>query len=262
MNEKMKTKKCIICNTRKGKRFCVKEDDYICSKCCGLIRDPQLCPNDCPYFGSLTEKKGKEELPLYKVLMTTPKGSRSIVVAREKENGNLQFISVLVDEWKMGLKDCFGGFDVPKKEFNKFAMQAKYVNADLDECKAKIKRGILIAETLGLKLPRDFREFKRILGDLDSIELTGSLYKCFECGKGDLTEEEVEQIKEVTLRDVAAGVCGTEAETMIYFMCDECKGKEEVEANKERALAEAAKVRRGRDKRSRYRRSRYRRESV
>ncbi len=77
-----------------------------------------------------------------------------------------------------------------------------------------------------------------------------------------MTEEEVEQIKEVTLRDVAAGVCGTEAETLIYFMCDKCKGKEEVEANKERALAEAAKVRRGRDKRSRYRRSRYRRESV
>lgn len=258
----MKAKNCVICNIRKGKRFCVKEEDYICSKCCGLIRDPQLCPNDCPYFGSLTEKKGQEELPIYKVLMTTPKGSRSIVVAREKENGNIQFISTLVDEWKMGLKDCFGSYDIQKKEFNRFVgMQPQYADANLDECKEKIKRGILIAETLGLKLPREFSKFKRILGDLDSIELTGSLYKCFDCGKADLTDAEVEAIKEVTLRDVAAGDCGSESETMLYFVCDDCKGKEECEgeSNEERALAEAAKARRGRDKRSRYRRSRDRR---
>jgi hypothetical protein len=194
--------------------------------------------------------------------MTTPKGSRSIVVAREKENGNIQFISTLVDEWKMGLKDCFGSYDIPKKEFNRFVgMQPQYADANLDECKEKIKRGILIAETLGLKLPREFSKFKRILGDLDSIELTGSLYKCFDCGKADLTDAEVEAIKEVTLRDVAAGDCGTESETMIYFVCDDCKGKEECEgeSNEERALAEAAKARRGRDKRSRYRRSRDRR---
>jgi len=34
----------------------------------------------------------------------------------------------------------------------------------------------------------------------------------------------------VTLHDVAAGVCGTEDETMIFFVCDKCRGeKEEVE---------------------------------
>ena len=221
-------KKCVICNIRKGKRFCVKEDDFVCSKCCGLIRDPQLCPNDCQYLFSETEKKKAGELPLYRVLMTTPKGSRSILVAREKENGKLQFISVLVDEWKMGLKDCFGEHDLSKKEFGKLvAMQPDYcADANLNECKEIIKRGILIAETLGLRIPREFREFKYILGDLDTVEVTGSLYKCFECGKGDLPDEIVEQIKEVTLHDVAAGVCGTEDETMLYFVCDKCKGKE------------------------------------
>jgi len=226
----MKTKNCVICNIRKGKRFCVKEDDFVCSKCCGIIRDPQLCPNDCPYLFSVTEKKKAGEWPLYRVLMTTPKGSRSIVVAREKENGKLQFISVLVDEWKMGLKDCFGEHDIPKKEFDKLvAMQPDYADANLNECKEIIKRGILIAETLGLRIPREFREFKYILGNLDNVEVTGSLYKCFECGKGDLPDEIVEQIKEVTLHDVAAGVCGTEDETMLYFVCDKCKGEEEGE---------------------------------
>ncbi len=30
-------------------------------------------------------------------------------------------------------------------------------------------------------------------------------------------------IKEVTRHDTAAGVCGTPDETMIYFVCDECR---------------------------------------
>jgi len=223
-----KAKNCVICNVRKGKRFCVKENDFICSRCCGLIRDTQLCPNDCPYLGSLIEKKETGELPIYKVLMTTPKGSRSIIVAREKENENLQFVSFMVDEWKMGLKDCFGNYDISKREFNKLvARMPQYADADIDECKEIIKRGIIIAETLSLKIPREFREFKHILGDLDKVEVKGSLYKCFECGKGDLPDEIVEQIKEVTLRDVAAGVCGTEDETMIFFVCDKCRGEKE-----------------------------------
>ena len=62
-----------------------------------------------------------------------------------------------------------------------------------------------------------------ILGDLDNVKAEGSLYKCFKCGKGELSDEEVELIKEITRHDVAAGVCGTPAETMAYFVCDECK---------------------------------------
>jgi hypothetical protein len=237
-----KAKKCVICNARKGKRFCVKENDFICSRCCGLIRDPQLCPNDCPYIGSLTEKEEASKLPLYKVLMTKPKGSRSIFVTREKEDGYLQLLSVLVDEWKMGLKDCFGSDDVSKEEFDKIvARQPLFVSADLNKCKEIIKRGMLIAETLGLRIPREFEEFKYILGDLDSVEVTGSLYKCFKCGKEDLSDEIVEQIKEVTLDDVAAGVCGTEDETRIYFVCDKCKRKEEM-----RKMRRARRMRRGR----------------
>jgi hypothetical protein len=234
-----KSEKCVICNFRKGKRFCVKENDFICSRCCGLIRDTQLCPSDCPYISSLTEKKEKGELPIYKVLMTTQKGSRSILVAREKENGNLQFISALVDEWKMGLKDCFGEHDVSKKEFNKLvARMPQYADAELNECREIIKRGILVVEAIGLKIPKEFRVFKYLLGDLDKVEVTGSLYKCFECGKGDLPDEIVEQIKEVTLHDVAAGVCGTGKETMIYFVCDKCKREKEKEEEVEEVVEE------------------------
>ena len=44
-----------------------------------------------------------------------------------------------------------------------------------------------------------------------------------------MPDEIVEQIKEVTRHDVAAGVCGTEKETMIYFVCDKCKREKEEE---------------------------------
>ncbi|MFQ6137386.1 MAG: hypothetical protein ACE5PM_09445, partial [Candidatus Hydrothermarchaeales archaeon] len=60
-------------------------------------------------------------------------------------------------------------------------------------------------------------------GDMDGIEVGGSLYKCFECGKGELSEEVVETIKEVTRRDMRSGVCGTPEETMIFFVCEDCK---------------------------------------
>ncbi len=30
-------------------------------------------------------------------------------------------------------------------------------------------------------------------------------------------------IKEVTAHDMAAGVCGTPAEAMVYFVCDKCR---------------------------------------
>ncbi len=92
-----------------------------------------------------------------------------------------------------------------------------------------------------MRIPGEFEEFSYILGDLDSVEVTGSLYKCFKCGKEDLSDEIVEQIKEVTLDDVAAGVCGTEDETRIYFVCDKCKRKEEM-----RKMRRARRMRRGR----------------
>ncbi|MBN2207973.1 MAG: hypothetical protein JW759_01570 [Candidatus Coatesbacteria bacterium] len=42
--------KCVICEQRKGKRFCPLKDAMICSQCCGLIQTEGNCPEDCPFL--------------------------------------------------------------------------------------------------------------------------------------------------------------------------------------------------------------------
>jgi hypothetical protein len=185
------------------------------------------CPDDCVYLEPLIlkEREKKGELPLYKVMKTTGEGSHAVIVAREKPNGNLQYINVLVDAWKMGLKDCFGSHNIPKLEFYNMVEGAgePYVDYGLDEALWLIKHGLRIAREVGTPVPDKFKEFEYILGDMGGIEVGGSLYKCFRCGRGELTEGEVEKIKEVAKRDMDAGVCGTPDETMIYFTCSDCK---------------------------------------
>lgn len=41
--------KCKFCE-RKGKRFCKRENGYICSRCCGEQRDLMECPPECDYL--------------------------------------------------------------------------------------------------------------------------------------------------------------------------------------------------------------------
>ena len=43
--------KCSKCHERKGKRYCAALGDYLCSLCCGLLREKELhCPQDCTFL--------------------------------------------------------------------------------------------------------------------------------------------------------------------------------------------------------------------
>ena len=45
--------KCILCNQRKGKRFCPAKNTSICAQCCGEKRVIEIdCPPDCVYLNS------------------------------------------------------------------------------------------------------------------------------------------------------------------------------------------------------------------
>ncbi len=166
-----------------------------------------------------------ECLPIYKCWITRPEGSRIAVISRVKPNGNYEMVSILIDEWKMGLKDAFGNFDLPKEQLDEYIYEGDFREANIEECKKLIKRGILIAKNLGLMLPKKYEQFKEIIGNISDIVISGSLYKCYACGENDLSEETISLIKEVTLKDVKKGVCGTPQETKIYFTCDGCKEK-------------------------------------
>ncbi|NOR53785.1 MAG: hypothetical protein GQ536_06835 [Candidatus Aminicenantes bacterium] len=43
--------KCSKCKKRKGKRYCVALGDYLCSLCCGLLREKKIhCPQNCSFL--------------------------------------------------------------------------------------------------------------------------------------------------------------------------------------------------------------------
>lgn len=55
--------KCILCNSRKGKRHCPAKGTLICAPCCGRMRVVEIpCPPDCVY---LTEGHGHQAAKKY-----------------------------------------------------------------------------------------------------------------------------------------------------------------------------------------------------
>ena len=56
--------KCLICNSRKGKRKCLISDSFICSLCCGNIRKAETCLG-CAFYQK--PKRKYNEVPAYSV---------------------------------------------------------------------------------------------------------------------------------------------------------------------------------------------------
>ncbi|VVB88694.1 Uncharacterised protein [uncultured archaeon] len=187
------------------------------------------CEENCVYYKPITMgREVNEGLPVYKVLKSKTEGSYVIIVSRERTDGKLQYIAVLIDAWKMGLKDCFGSNNITKQEFQKKLIKiwgklTIFAEISLSEALWFVKYGLRIAKEVKTRIPLEFEEFKYILGNMDDVKVEGSLYKCFKCEKGELSDEVVKLIKEVAGHDMAAHVCGTPAETMIYCVCDECR---------------------------------------
>ncbi|MFH0875300.1 MAG: SEC-C metal-binding domain-containing protein [archaeon] len=164
-----------------------------------------------------------ESLPVHKCWISNTPGSKIVVISRLKPNGNFEMASMLVDGWKMGLKDGFGNLNMTNDQLDEYIYSQDFKVANLDDCKKLIKNGILIAKDLNLKLPKEFVMYKDIIGNMDDIKIEGSLYKCFSCGKGNLGEDVIKKIKEITINDIKRGACGSMEETIIYFVCDKCK---------------------------------------
>ncbi len=53
--------KCILCDRRKGKRFCPAKENLICAQCCGEKRVLEVnCPEDCEYLKAGRVKESRE----------------------------------------------------------------------------------------------------------------------------------------------------------------------------------------------------------
>ncbi len=145
-------------------------------------------------------------------------------------SGKIKFINVLIDVWKLGLKDCFGRRRMTDKEWNKMLDNYAEQGAELEplsveEAKWLVKHGLRIAGEIGTPCPPEFQQFQDIIGNLSSITVDGSLYKCFSCNHIDLPENIVERIKKVAKRELKSGVAGTPDEEFIWFGCAQCGSK-------------------------------------
>ncbi len=158
---------------------------------------------------------------------STDPGSIMVLFTGMLPNRKREFVNILVDVWKLGLKDCFGRHGMSEWEWKGMLREYKEGGIELLSCSLKdaqrlVKHGLRIAEHVGTPLPPEFDEFSHLV-DLSSVDITGSLYKCFKCGKGELSDEQVAIITQVAREELKTGVAGTPDEEKIYFVCEACK---------------------------------------
>jgi len=56
--------KCLICNSRKGKRKCIYNNEFICSLCCGESRSFDKC-DGCSYFKDTKSIRNYKKVPYF-----------------------------------------------------------------------------------------------------------------------------------------------------------------------------------------------------
>ena len=114
------------------------------------------------------------ELPIYGSYIldvdVEEQGMTSVVIARNTVGGNLVFGGFLIDVWGVGLKDCFGDIGVPPRQFEREVLnrhpEMKYKPCDLTHAQRLIWGGVEHAKKHGFKLPREFRDWSKIVGKL------------------------------------------------------------------------------------------------
>lgn len=154
-------------------------------------------------------------------------GSVHLIVARSLPRDAVCFTCLLIDLWKLGLKDGFGSLCVEKWRFDEFfnamvveaAQQGfSYHPIDMSEAKWLVAQGLRIAKKVGTKTVS--RKWIDIVGDLSEIKIEGSLYKCYRCEKGELPPEADDCILKIAKREVK--IAGTPKEIKILFLCNDC----------------------------------------
>lgn len=169
-------------------------------------------------------------------------GSVNVIIARRLPHNLFSVAVFLVDLFKLGLKDSFGSERVNGPEFNEsyesiidgFASEGVGLSdIDISEAKKIIGRGLRIAAAVGT--PPVDKGLLETVGTIDESAIRGSLYKCYECGEGELSEETCGRILEVARKELALGVAGTPKERILWMMCDSCKDRSEKDPAEDKA---------------------------
>ncbi|MBS7635124.1 hypothetical protein KEJ34_06520 [Candidatus Bathyarchaeota archaeon] len=172
-----------------------------------------------------------DSFPVYLAVRTNVgSGSVHLMVARRLSRDMVCFTYLLIDLWKLGLKDGFGSLSMEKERFDEMfnAMVEEvteqgfnYHPIDISEAKWLVAQGLRIAEKVGIKAVS--QKWINIVGDLSEIKIDGSLYKCYKCERGELPPEADNYILKIAKREVR--IAGTPKETKLLFLCKNCERK-------------------------------------
>ena len=124
---RLKKNRCRTCRTDNGKRVCpALSGVLICPACCQAKRAKiPGCDERCRYYMPLIRASKilpPPEYPVYKCLISNSKntGMLSVIVARERPDGNLKAMFLLLDLWKRGIRDCFVDANLPKARLDRY----------------------------------------------------------------------------------------------------------------------------------------------
>ena len=152
-------------------------------------------------------------------------GSVHVFVEFKLRNRQPKVVVFLVDFYKIGLKDFFVFQNKDIRWVKTYLPGSPIVSIKKEEALELLARGVAIAECIGTPISPKARKWLEYL-NVKKVKLQGSLYKCYLCGEGDLTEEQVKKIIEVAKKDFYAGVAGTPQETIVGFFCQRCQKQE------------------------------------
>ncbi len=223
--------RCRLCRVNSGKRICpALLEAPICPICCKEKRGKiPNCDSRCQYFSPMIVSSRillPKEFPVYKCMISQSKdtGMMTAVVAREKPDGNVQAMFVLLDLWKKGLRDCFVDANVSKEEFEKkcakIGAEFPFEEVEFDECRKLIKQAHRITTEIDEEIPWEYTYWSSILGDMSKApDIGGSIYKCAKCW-ADLPARTVGLMKQHAKSE----------EINFYILCRKCGGQAEFEA--------------------------------
>ncbi len=168
-------------------------------------------------------------------------GSISLIIGRRLPHSLFSFSIFLVDVWKIGLKDAWGHDRMDAINFEETCngvlggfkeREIDVYDIDISEAKELLARGIKIAEAVGT--PSVATSLLETAGSLDGFKAEGSLYKCYKCGKGELSKKVCSRILKIAKEDLESGVAGKFLEEqMIYFVCDSCNNSADVKKRRD-----------------------------
>lgn len=180
-------------------------------------------------------------LPLYLAYRTdVGTGSVSLVVARRNQDGTICYGSFLIDLWKVGLKDSYGSFSIKRKKFDDLVNRlidklernegGYYHPIEEEDTKWLVAQGVRIANSVGTPASRHW--VRVVVDDVSDVPISGSLYKCYSCERGELSKDEDALILSTAIEERRSGDAGTPAESMLYFVCDRCGSRARAESEK------------------------------